>query len=159
MNARTKTVAAVMAAVTLLTALLVSLQSAAPAAAAPPAALPAAPTPVAVTMGGKTADVALFWERRVMTQAAPSAAQNIADHDKIDLQWVVDQGTTPNTVTLRLQFSNDCVNWIDGPAAVTNSGVDANDMQQYALFGRCARVSPTLANTQPLTLTVIGVAK
>ena len=155
MNARTKTVAAVMAAVTLLTSLLVSLQSAAPAFAA----LPAAPTPVAVTMGGRTADVALFWERRVMTQAAGSAVQGVADHDKIDVQWVIDQGAQPNTTTLRLQFSNDGVNWIDGPALVTGSGTDANDMQQYAVFGRYARINPTLANTQAVTVTVIGVAK
>ena len=155
MNARTRTLAALVTAVTLLAALLLSLQNAAPAAAAPPAA----PTPVTVTMGGKTADTVLFWERRVLTQAAPSAAQGVADHDKIDLQWVIDQGAPPNTATLRLQFSNDGINWVDGPAPVTNGAVDANDMQQYAVFGRYARVSPTLANGQPVTLTVIGVAK
>lgn len=155
MNTRSRMLATAVTALALLTVLLVGLQANVPAAAAPMAA----PTPVTVTMGGKAASLVVFWERKVMTQAGPSAAQNVADHDKMDLQWVIDQGSTPNTATVKLQFSNDGINWIDGPTAVTNNNADANDMQQYAVFGRYARVSPTLGNTQPVTLTAIGVAK
>jgi len=79
----------------------------------------------------------------------------------MDLQWGIDQTllTTMNTTTLKLQFSNDGVNWIDGASFVSANVADANDMQQYAIFGRYARVYADVSNTNPLTLTVIGVAK
>ena len=58
---------------------------------------------------------------------------------KVDLQWLIDQ-TAVNTVTLKLQFSNDSTNWIDGATFVTNNAADAGDMQQYAVFGRYLRL-------------------
>ena len=144
-------------AVVLFAALVLSMTGPANVTAAPSAA----PTPVSVNHAGTFADVPVFWSTQVVTADGGSSAQNIQNHQVVDLQWVVDQTllTTMNTTTLKLQFSNDGVNWIDGASFVSANVADANDMQQYAIFGRYARVYADVSNTNPLTLTVIGVAK
>ena len=131
------------------------------ASAANPGPL-AAPTPVSVTGNTGRGQAAVLWQAKVITEDTATGAMDILNYSKADVQWLVDQTAVagaPNTTTVKLQFSNNGVNWIDGPALAANSAADTNDMQQYAVFGRYARVSPTFANTQPVTVTVIGVAK
>ncbi len=121
----------------------------------------AAPTPVSATYAGGISGVETFWDDAVLTTTGGSSVQNIQDHEAIDLHYVIDQGqTTINTTTLKLQFSNDNTNWTDAAAAiVTSNTADANVMQQYAIFGRYARVHATVTNSDPVTVTVIGIAK
>jgi hypothetical protein len=121
-------------------------------------AAPAAiPTPVSVTPGNGAPQVAPFWQATALT-ASGAGAEAIIAGEKVDLQWVIDQATV-NTVTLKLQFSNDSTNWVDGATFVTNNAADAGDMQQYAVFGRYLRAYATVVNTNPVTVTVIGVVK
>lgn len=117
------------------------------------------PTPVSVTARGAAPAKALaFYVSSTMTTAVASNAQGIAEYEVVDLQWLIDQ-TLVNTATFKLQFSNDGVNWVDGATPVSANAADAGDMQQYALFGQFVRVHTTLSNENPLTVTVIGVAK
>lgn len=157
MRARQMIFGSLAVAVVLFAALVLSMSGPANVTAAPSAA----PTPVSVNHAGTFADVPTFFSTQVVTADGGSNAQNIQNHQVVDLQWGIDQTllTTMNTTTLKLQFSNDGVNWIDGASFVSANAADANDMQQYAIFGRYARVYADVSNTNPLTLTVIGVAK
>ena len=67
--------------------------------------------------------------------------------------------TNVNTVTLTLQFSNDGENWTDGAALATSNAADAALLQQVNVFGKYARVYANVTNSNPLTVTVIGVLK
>lgn len=157
MRARQMIFGAVAVAVLLFAVLVLSIGGPANVTAAPAAI----PTPVSVNHSGSFADVNNFYVTSVITADGGSNAQNIQNHQVADLQWVIDQTllTTMNTTTLKLQFSNDGSNWIDGATFVTANVADAGDMQQYAIFGRYARVYADVSNTNPLTVTVIGVAK
>lgn len=128
----------------------------APAATAAPAAIP---TPVSVTAANPDAKVLTLLNAKVITAAGNSAWLDIAAFQKVDLQWVIDQGTVPNTTTLKLQFSNDGANAVDGATFVTANVADANDMQQYAVFGRFVRVNNTAGTSTPMTVTLVGLAK
>ena len=157
MRARQMIFGSLAVAVVLFAALVLSMGGPANVTAAPSAA----PTPVSINHAGTFADVPTFFATQVVTADGGSSVQNIQNHQVVDLQWLLDQTllTTVNTATLKLQFSNDGSNWVDGATFVTNNAADAGDMQQYAIFGRYARVYADVSNTNPLTLTVIGVAK
>ena len=144
-------------ALVLVAALIFSMSSVAPDTAM--AAPAPAPTPVSATDSGGNNAVVTFWSGEALTATGASSIQNVMDFERVDLQTTIDQGTTPNTVTLKLQFSNDGTNWIDGATVVTANVADAGAMQQYALFGRYARLYATAGNSESVTVTAIGVAK
>ena len=144
-------------ALVLVAALIFSMSSVAPDTAM--AAPAPAPTPVSVSDSGGNNAVVTFWSGEALTATGASSVQNVMDFERVDLQTTIDQGTTPNTVTLKLQFSNDGTNWIDGATVVSANVADAGAMQQYALFGRYARLYATAGNSESVTVTAIGVAK
>lgn len=118
----------------------------------------AAPTPVVSGYSAKPASE-LTWLAGVATTAdGGSTALNVAGWQATDIQYVIDQGTT-NTVTLKLQFSNDGVNWTDGATLVTDNAADASVLSQAAVFGKWARVYADVTNTNPVTITAIGIMK
>jgi len=129
-----------------------------PSAVAGPMAAPAAiPTPVSITPGSGAPQLVTLFNANVSTADEGGPAAVIAG-EKVDLQWIIDQ-TDVNTVTLKLQFSNNGVTWIDGAAFVTSNAADAGDMQQYAVFGRYLRAYADVSNSNPVTVTVIGLVK
>ena len=144
-------------ALVLVAALIFSMSSVAPDTAM--AAPAPAPTPVSATDSGGNNAVVTFWSGEALTATGASSVQNVMDFERVDLQTTIDQGTTPNTVTLKLQFSNDNTNWVDGATVVTANVADAGAMQQYAVFGRYARLYATAGNSESVTVTAIGVAK
>lgn len=117
-----------------------------------------APTPVTVYCGPGTGTVVTMWSAARKTADAVSTPVVVRDKNCIDLQWIIDMATI-NTSTLKLQWSNDNSNWVDGPTIQSTVVADANTMQQYQTFGRYARVNLDVAGSQPVTLTIIGVAK
>jgi hypothetical protein len=64
-----------------------------------------------------------------------------------------------NTTTLKLQFSNDGVNWTDGATIASAIAEDGAVLSQQAVFGKFARVYADVSNTNPVTLTVLGILK
>ncbi len=93
-----------------------------------------------------------------MTASGASNAMQLSKYEVLDLQYVIDQGTT-NTTTLKIQFSNDNTNWSDGINVVANNAADANAMQQFNNFGRYTRLYATLTNANAVTITARAVAK
>jgi hypothetical protein len=136
-------------------ALLGSLGGAAQLASAAPLA---APTPITVSAGDEATAPATFWRAKALTASGASNVYELPAADRLDLQWVVDE-TVVNTTTLKLQFSNDGTNWVDGLDVEANIAADKNDLQQFNTFGRFVRLYATLTNSNPVTVTAIGVAK
>ena len=101
-----------------------------------------------------------FMNAKVIAADGRGTTYSLPEYNILDLQYVIDQGTTPNTVTLKLQFSNDGINWANGGNLVASSVTDgATDMIQLNNFGRYTNIYADVANTQTITVSVIAVAK
>lgn len=150
--------AGAVAVVVIALALLVGLVSG-PQAATAANGLPRiyAPTPVAAVERGVGREAAL-WSAKVLTATANTGAINVLAANVVDLEYVIDQGTV-NTTTLKLQFSNDNVNWVDGVAVASNIAADGSDLQQYQVFGKWMRINAALTNSNATTVTVLAVLK
>ena len=141
--------------VAMLVALVVAVPMVRPAAAD----VLAIPTPVfTAPTSGILARTATFFDSQALIASGGSEVVNVGNFNRVDLQWVIDVGTV-NTTTYKLQFSNDAVNWVDGVAVASAVAADANNLAQFYVFGRYARVYATVTNTNPITTTVIGVLK
>jgi len=122
----------------------------------------AAPTPVSVNPGSGIGQYALLWSAKAITQDTATAAMTVLNYGKADLQYLVDQTAVagaPNTTTVKLQFSNDGVNWIDGLGLATANVADGGDMNQFAVFGRFLRLYADVTNSNPVTWTLSAAAK
>lgn len=150
-----KKVAGLLAFALLFVALLLAGMNTARAAAPGPLM---APTPVSVSAAAAAPGEAVLFSTSVLTEDTYSARAPVAAFQRTDIQHVLDQ-TDVNTVTLTLQFSNDGENWTDGAALVSNNAADASLLQQVSVFGKYARVFANVTNSNPVTVTVIGVLK
>lgn len=99
-----------------------------------------------------------FWSSQVITADGGSTVFVLPKYEALDLQYNIDQ-TDVNTVTLKLQHSNDAVNWTDGLTLVSDNGADASALQQYTNFGIYTRVYADVTDSDTVTVTAIGVAK
>jgi hypothetical protein len=127
------------------------------------AAPAAAPTPVSVTYA-PSGEATLDFLRVPTAYTADfnTSALTILPFQATDIQYTIDQtavSSVVNTTTLTLQFSNDNSNWVDGPAIASANTADASVMQQYAVFGRYARMKVDLSNANPITISVVAVGK
>lgn len=121
-----------------------------------------APTPVAAVQRSQAPEFPVFFSAKVLTEDTRSSCFEVPDYSVVDLQYIVDQtlvALAPNTTTLTLQWSNDNANYVNGLAVATDNITDTNDLQQFQLFGRHACVYVDVTNTNPVTLTVLGVVK
>lgn len=117
------------------------------------------PTPVAgVIAGSPSAQNAVWMSNLVLTTDGNSRSVNLGNYAKADVQVVVDR-TLVNTTTLKLQFSNDNTNWTDGATIGSALVNDTSTLAQYAIFGRYTRVNADVTNSNPITITVLGLAK
>lgn len=121
-----------------------------------------APTPVAAVQRSPAPEFPTFFNAKVLTADTRSDCFEVPDYAVVDLQYTVDQtlvALAPNTTTLTLQFSNDNISFVNGLAVATNNITDTTDLQQYQLFGRHACVYADVTNTNPVTITALGVVK
>lgn len=117
------------------------------------------PTPVNVQHPGSPYVMAPFFQAAAHAGDTNSNALQLPTYKVLDVQYVIDQDdAATNTLTLTLQWSNDNTNWSDGPAIVANNSADADSMVQVVNMGRYARINNNVANTNTVTVTVIGLA-
>lgn len=148
-------VAVTLIAVFIAATLLLNYQFSVPVEAAPALI----PTPVAsINIASDLPKTLRFVEGTAIT-ADTRYCLPAAQGDFIDLQYLIDQGASVNTTTLTLQYSNIDSTYETGPAIVSANVADANGLAQYALFGSQACVYADVANSNAVTLTVVGVAK
>ncbi len=129
------------------------IPSNAPVQAAPPAA------PTAVTGLVYSPDRNYFELYNDTTVAADThtAAMDISAQEWCDYQYTVDQlidGAAVNTTTVTIEYSNDKVTWIDGPALVSANAADASDITRFPTFGRYAQLEMDVTNTATPTWTI-----
>ncbi len=127
------------------------------------AAPPAAPTPVSGynTAAGASLNVT-FQGATALTADTNTSGSQLPAYGWLDIQSTIDQtviGVVPNTTTITIQFSNDNSNWVSGPVIVNANTADASDLTRVPLFGRYVRFNQDVANTNPITITLIGLAK
>ena len=122
----------------------------------------AAPTPVSVSAAAPAPGEVVLFAGKVLTEDTYSAAVQVKAFQRTDIQHIFDQtivAAAANTTTLTIRFSNDGSNWTDGAALVSANADDASLLQQVAVFGKWARVKADVTNSNPVTLTVIGILK
>lgn len=158
MNRKNIVAVAVMGALAIAMLLLITLTGA-PASAAPGAAPAAAVTPVASVnaRGPETARVLTFFNAEVVT-VDTRRCFDASMFETLDFQYVIDE-TLINTVTLKIQHSNDNATYTDGATTASAVTADGNGMAQYALFGRWNCIHADVGTANPITITAIGVAK
>lgn len=100
-----------------------------------------------------------FLEDEVITADGRGTIYSLPDYNILDMQYVIDQGATPNTTTLTIQYSCDGVNWVDGANLVASNVADATNISQLNNYCRYTAIYANVANTETITVTVIGVAK
>lgn len=118
----------------------------------------AAPTPVANINQGDNARL-MNW---MLTQAITGdtrSCQIAGLHEFADIQYVIDQATATNTLTLTLQYSNDNTNYTSGANLVAGNTADADNLAQWAMFGQYNCIYADVVNTNTVTVTVIGLGK
>ena len=158
---RKATIWTLVVAVALLALLLVPL-STAQATIPQPLAIPTPVTAPAHSTAPNAPEFPLFFNAKPLTDDARSSCFEVPEYSIVDLQWLIDQtivNSTANTITLKLQYSNDDANYVDGASFVSSNAADAGDMQQYNLFGRYTCIYADVSNTQTVTVTVIGAVK
>lgn len=137
----------------------VSLSGPQDVAAAPQAAI----TPVASNdpLGGGNSVLVKFYDGEALT-ADDQECRDLREFRTIDLEFVVDQGTT-NTTTVTLEHTNgagaDLTVNTTGQTVVSANAADADDLNTFDLYGVYTCVDINVTNSNPITWTVYGVAR
>jgi len=113
----------------------------------------AIPTPIAAPAGGGDWIMATYLNTNTVEAGVHSSGVHCAAYTAADVQHVLDI-TDNQTVTCKLQFSNDDSNWSDGLNVFATKSADENAMQQFQLFGRYSRITCTLGTANEFTVTV-----
>lgn len=116
-----------------------------------------APTPQTFNPSRTDANV-VTWANAKSITADTRWCADVRNYNGADVQWIIDQGTV-NTTTLKLQFSNDNVNFVDGATLVSANAADANSLNRQLIYGRWVCVYADLTNSNAIVITAIGVAK
>ncbi len=116
------------------------------------------PTPVANVNLGSAGRVLNIFPTEAITVATRRCVP-ASPYDYLDLQYIIDQATTTNTLTMTLQYSNDIVNFEAGPVVASGISADGASLTQRANFGAYACIYATVDNTNTVTATVIAVGK
>lgn len=127
----------------MLLALMVGAVSIAPLA---PAQAADAPLTV-ITVNTAAITASTNWTGRVW-------ADGYDQHTTADIYWFIDQGGTPNTLTVKLQTSPDGTNWADHTTLVSNNVADANSYTSKSIVGKFFRLTGTAGNSQSVTPTL-----
>jgi len=127
------------------------------------AAPPAAPTPIANIPGDSDNSLYVTFQSALsMSADTNTTGRLVQGYEYLDLQTTVDQtvvGTENNTTTITIQFSNDGSNWDNGPAILSSNAADTTDMTRVQLFGRYVRFNQDVTLGNPITITLLGLAK
>lgn len=119
----------------------------------------AAPTPIGLYKAdGRALYPVNFVTVRAVTTTYTGTVYTLARFEIINLQYTVDQSDT-NTTTAKLQFSCDGVNWVDGENIYTNTTADTTGIVEARSYCIYARPVITTANNNPVTISLIGLAK
>jgi len=120
-------------------------------------ALAAPPTPVSITQPVGLAPSLYTLYTGVPTTSTQGTCRELGKWAVADIQTVIDVSNT-QTVTVKIQYSNDGTNLVDG-ANIVAASADTNTLTQLPLFARYACAYATLGTTAPVTVNVTAWAK
>lgn len=121
-------------------------------------ALAAAPTPVSITQPvGLNPALYTMYSGNAITASAQGSCWELGRWAIADVQSTIDISNL-QTVTVKIQYSNDGTNLVDGANVATGSA-DASTFYQAPLFGRFACAYVTLGTSAPVTVNVTAWAK
>ncbi len=155
MTARRVGLSAIVGALVLAVLVLTALSFNTPTSQAAPLA---APTPITVSPRNVVPEFPTFFQTDVITVSTRSDCFEVPDYGAVDLYWKLDMAAV-NTTTLKLQYSMNNSDYVDGLSFVSAAVADAESMNQYPIFGRWTCAYATLTTNDPVTLTVLGVVK
>jgi hypothetical protein len=137
--------AVIMLAVVMLSLMAIQM----PAQAAPPAA----PTPKVTGYSNDTISPPklFFANGATLTQSTNTESFQLAEAEALDIHLVLVGATDENTVTVKLQHSNDNTNWVDG-ATIGAVVTTTNSLDQYANFGYYTRINVAPTTTDTVTI-------
>jgi hypothetical protein len=115
-------------------------------------------TPITQYMRQPAPKVINFWASPTALTEDTRVCVNIDGYNTLDLHWVIDQGTV-NTTTVTMQFSNITGDYVSGLVVESANAADTADMNQYNLFGRNVCLLADVVNSNPWTITAVGLAK
>lgn len=118
-----------------------------------------APTPITQGPYNPNPRVVNLWRPATALTSDTRKCADIGGYNTLDLHWVIDQGTAVNTTTLKLQYGNFPDSYVDGASFASANVADVTNMQQYNMFGRYLCVYADVANSNPVTVTVVGLVK
>lgn len=122
------------------------------------AALAAAPTPVSITQPvGLNPQLYTLFSGTAITASAQGSCWELGKWAVADVQTNIDVSDT-QTVTVKIQYSNDGTTLVDGANVATGSA-DASTFYQAPLFGRFACAYVTLGTSNAVTVNVSAWAK
>ena len=121
-------------------------------------ALAAAPTPVSITQPvGLNPQLYTLYSGTAVTASAQGTCWELGKWAVADVQTKIDVSDT-QTVTVKIQYSNNGTDLVDGANVATGSA-DATTLYQAPLFGRFACAYVTLGTSAPVTVSVSAWAK
>ena len=91
-----------------------------------------------------------------VTESFNTSALDLVDYDTLAIQYGIDQGTSVNTMTIKLQHSLNGYEWIDKATLLSSSASDTGAITQTTRTARYSRLAVTLANSNPVTFTVLA---
>lgn len=122
------------------------------------AALAAPPTPVSITQPvGLNPQLYTLFSGTAITASAQGSCWELGKWAVADVQTNIDVSST-QTVTVKIQYSNDGTTLVDGANVATGSA-DASTFYQAPLFGRFACAYVTLGTSNAVTVNVSAWAK
>lgn len=139
-------------------AVLISVLLASTLPVQPAHASPSFPGGSTRTANGTYGPVILF-EGVGITQSQKGYVWYMGAFDRVDVQYVMVAMSGTNTTTLQLLHSLNNTNWATGATLFSNVLAAGTDITQTFNFGAQTVVSLTLANTNPITVTVLGLFK
>lgn len=123
------------------------------------AAPPAAPTPVAdFLMPLKNASAFPFQAATALTADTNTTAVEVMNMSAVDVSYTIDISNV-NTTTLKIQYSNDNTNWVDGLTLGSAVAADGSALTRVPVFGRYMRINQDVATADAITITLLGVGR
>lgn len=117
-----------------------------------------APTPQTFNPPARDSEAFTFFSAKSITSDTRECL-DMRNFSAADISYVIDEGTT-NTITLKLQFSNDNVHFYDSAQTVVAAATtDSDGFQRYLLFGRFVCIYADVSNTNAVVITAIAQGK
>lgn len=79
------------------------------------------------------------------------------EYNQLDVQTVVEWNSTPDTLTLKIEHSNDQANYVDGPVIAATLVANNDYLNRYDTYGAYTCINWDVANASATTYPVVKI--